>query len=100
MKRTLLSIGIGAGLMYLFDPELGEIRRSMLRDRLSGLSGRMPKTSEAIHDKAEALAAQADDLTTRVDEAAAEVITNVVPGGENGTGTDGDEAKGTSSRDG
>ncbi|HEX8235470.1 MAG TPA: hypothetical protein VF600_05900 [Abditibacteriaceae bacterium] len=90
MKKTLFSIGIGAGLMYLFDPELGEIRRSMLRDRLSGLSGRMPKTSEALHDKAEALAAQADDLTTRVDEAAAEVITNVVPGGEQSDGGSGD----------
>jgi methyl-accepting chemotaxis protein len=86
MKRTLLSVGIGAGLMYLFDPELGEVRRSILRDKLSGLSGRMPKTSEAIHDKAEALAAQADDLTTRVDEAAAEVITNVVPGGDEHSG--------------
>jgi hypothetical protein len=88
MKRTLLSVGLGAGLMYLFDPELGEVRRSILRDKLSGLSGRMPKTSEAIHDKAEALAAQADDLTTRVDEAAAEVITNVGPAVDEHSGDD------------
>mgnify|MGYP002779834476 CR=1 FL=1 len=79
MKRTLFSLGIGAGLMYLFDPELGEIRRSMLRDKLSEWSGRMPKTSEAIHEKAEALTAQAETLAERVDEKAAEVIENVGP---------------------
>lgn len=79
MKKTLFSLTIGAGLMYLFDPELGEIRRSMLRDRLAGFSGKMPKTSEAIHEKAEALTAQAESLAERVDEKAAEVIENVGP---------------------
>lgn len=79
MKKTLFSLGIGAGLMYLFDPELGEIRRSLLRDKLSEWSGRMPKTSEAIHEKAEALTATAEDLATRVDETVAEAIDNVGP---------------------
>jgi hypothetical protein len=36
MKKTLFCMGVGAGLMYLLDPELGEVRRSLLRDRLSG----------------------------------------------------------------
>ena len=44
MKKTLFSIGVGAGLMYFLDPELGEVRRSMLRDRLNGIA---PKTSAA-----------------------------------------------------
>lgn len=92
MKKTLFSLGIGAGLMYLFDPELGEIRRSMLRDRLSEWSGRMPKTSEAIHEKAEAITATAEDLATRVDETVAEAIDNVGPQADGTSGENNDGA--------
>jgi hypothetical protein len=74
MKRTLLSIGIGAGIMYLLDPELGAVRRSYLRDKLRGVA---PKTSEAIHEKKEALAATAHDLTAKADAAAAEKIDSI-----------------------
>ena len=71
MKKTLISVGIGAGLMYFLDPELGEVRRSMLADKLRG---NLPKTSDAIHEKAEELSNKAHDLTVKADEAAAEVI--------------------------
>ena len=91
MKKTLLSIGIGAGIMYLLDPELGEVRRSILRDRLRGIA---PKTSAAVHDKAEALTATAQGLTAKADERAAEAIESipVEPGagqGDGGGGSDG-----------
>ncbi len=33
LKTLLVSMGIGAGLMYFFDPEHGERRRTMVRDR-------------------------------------------------------------------
>ena len=71
MKKTLLSIGIGAGIMYLLDPELGEVRRSILRDRLRGIA---PKTSAAVHDKAETLSASAHGFAAKADERAAEAI--------------------------
>ena len=76
MKKTLICMGIGAGIMYLLDPELGEVRRSVLRDKLAG---RLPRTSDAIQSKADAIAAKADNLATQADEAAADAITNVGP---------------------
>lgn len=81
MKKTLFCMGIGAGMMYLLDPELGEVRRSMLRDKLSGS---MPKTSDAIHAKAEVIGSKASDLTARADEAAAEAISTIGPQDEGG----------------
>lgn len=81
MKKTLFCIGLGAGAMYLFDPEQGEDRRSMLRDKLSG---RMPKTTDAISAKAEAISAKAHDISAQADAKAAEVITTVGPPVEGG----------------
>ncbi len=75
MKRALFCAGLGAGLMYLFDPQHGSDRRSSLRDLLRG---KLPQTSEAVHAKADQLAAKADDLTHKVDEVAADVVANVV----------------------
>ena len=83
MKKTLFCMGVGAGLMYLLDPELGEVRRSMLRDRLSGS---LPKTSDAIHATAEVIGSKASDLTARADEAAAEAISTI---GSHDEGNDG-----------
>ena len=71
MKRAIICVGLGAGLMYLFDPQQGSDRRSSLRDLLRG---KLPQTSEAVHAKADQLAAKADDLTAKVDEVAADVI--------------------------
>lgn len=73
MKKTLLCAGIGAGLMYLLDPELGEIRRSMLKDKLSG---RLPKTTDAVVAKADALVAKVDEVAAKADETAAEAISH------------------------
>ena len=71
MKRVLISMGIGAGLMYLFDPELGEVRRSMLQDKFQGA---MPQTQESLASKVEAVAAKASALTEIADSAAAKKI--------------------------
>ena len=71
MKRSLICMGVGAGLMYLFDPELGAVRRSMLQDKFQGA---MPQTQDALASKAEAVAAKATELTEKADSAAAEKI--------------------------
>ena len=76
MKKTLITVGIGAGLMYLLDPELGEIRRSMLKDKLRG---RLPKTADALHDKKGAVATKAHELVTQADDKAAEAIEHAIP---------------------
>ena len=71
MKKTLISIGIGAGLMYLFDPEVGEVRRSLLKDKMQGV---MPQTKEALEHKAEVVAAKATEVAAKADSVAAEKI--------------------------
>jgi len=74
MKKTLISVALGAGAMYLLDPELGEIRRSMLKDKLRGTA---PKTADALHDKKEAVATKAHELVAQADDKAAEAISAV-----------------------
>ena len=40
MKKAILTASIGAGAMYLFDPQLGRTRRAKLQQRLGGASRR------------------------------------------------------------
>lgn len=71
MKRSLICMGIGAGLMYLFDPDMGEVRRGMLQDRFQEL---MPQTNEALASKVGEVAEHAGEITERVDSMAAEKV--------------------------
>jgi hypothetical protein len=90
MKRALICAGLGAGLMYLLDPEHGGERRAQLRDKVQGL---LPRTSDAITEKAQSISMHAIDLTARADEKAAEVITTAGLPSSDGQGADtqGDE---------
>lgn len=60
--------------MYFFDPELGEIRRSMLMDKLQG---KRPKTVDALAHKAEVVQAKVEDVTAKADETVADAVENV-----------------------
>ncbi|MCZ7573899.1 MAG: SRPBCC family protein [Ardenticatenaceae bacterium] len=54
--KTLLSgVSLGAGIMYLLDPEKGERRRALLRDKMVGL----------MHETSDAVAVTARDLDNR-----------------------------------
>ena len=86
MKRALIYAGLGAGVMYLLDPEHGGERRAQLRDKVQSL---LPRTSGAITDKAQSIGMQAIDLTARADEKAAEVIATASIPGTDGQGADG-----------
>lgn len=60
---TLLAgMVIGAGLMYLFDPEQGGRRRALLRDQLVGLSsdaaGVLGKTARDLRNRAQGVIAE------------------------------------------
>lgn len=52
----LIALGLGAGLMYLFDPELGARRRAALWTSLTDLSRR---TGEALDDASRDVARRA-----------------------------------------
>jgi hypothetical protein len=51
----LSGIGVGAALMYLFDPQDGNRRRELIRDKATALS----------NDTQEALSGRAQDLSNR-----------------------------------
>ena len=57
MFTLLKGLGLGAGLMYFFDPEAGEQRRSVVGDRMKGLG----------HELEESLSASSSDLKSRAE---------------------------------
>ena len=71
MKKAIAFMGIGAGLMYLFDPTHGEERRGQLKEKFAGM---MPQTKDALSAKTEAVAAKVDELTSQVDTVAAQKV--------------------------
>lgn len=85
MKKTLFMVGFGASLMYFFDPELGEVRRGLLRDKLDELMGAMPQTKEALSHKAEEVVAKVGEITEKADQVAAEKVQHL---GETQLGAD------------
>lgn len=52
LKTLLASIGLGAGLMYFFDPEHGEQRRTMVRDRANNLVNNFDESIDMAMDNA------------------------------------------------
>jgi hypothetical protein len=79
-EKSIFCVGIGAGLMYLFDPELGEVRRGLLMDKLQGV---LPRTKDAISSRADAVVAKAGELTEKADSVAAETIQSLGGDGAN-----------------
>jgi uncharacterized membrane protein len=61
-------IGLGAGIMYLWDPERGRRRRALLRDQVvsatSQLGGCVDTTWSDVRQRAQGLAAEASSLFT------------------------------------
>ena len=52
----LAGVGIGAGLMYILDPQLGRRRRALARDKMVRLA----------HEAEEAAAVVAKDMSNRI----------------------------------
>jgi hypothetical protein len=73
LRSTICGAGIGAGLMFLFDPARGARRRSMVRD----------KVVRAAHKTRDAYDATRRDVGNRLSGAAAEVRSQL-----NGDGAD------------
>lgn len=71
MKKTLFVMGFGASLMYFFDPEMGEVRRGLLRDKVESL---LPQTKDALSHKAEEVVAKVSEITEKADPEAAETV--------------------------
>lgn len=71
MKRVLFTVGLGASLMYFFDPKEGNARREKLRESFESL---FPKTNEALHHKVDEISAKAHNLADKADGAAADAI--------------------------
>ena len=73
---VLGGIGIGAGLMFVFDPERGKRRRAMMRDKVTGTANKLSctagKVNRDLRNRAYGLVAEAkglfkhEDLTDEV----------------------------------
>ena len=55
----LKTAGLGAGIMYFFDPELGAVRRAKIKDQLTQVQSATTKKAESLYD----------DATHRIDDA-------------------------------
>ncbi len=80
MNRNLLflgGIGLGAGLMYIFDPDRGRRRRATARDAAhhiaNAFDGAVGKTSRDLSNRAQGLVAELDSIF-RCEEADDDVV--------------------------
>ena len=55
LAALISGLAIGATLMYIFDPEKGNSRRALIRDKATGLS----------NDAKDAISGKAEDLSNR-----------------------------------
>jgi hypothetical protein len=67
----LTSVGVGAALMYIFDPDRGGRRRALVRDKAVGLShdisDMVGKKTRHLSNKAEGVVHEAKKLVTDAD---------------------------------
>jgi hypothetical protein len=77
MSRVFLFAGIGAALMYLFDPTNGEMRRARLRDQAmtmrSTLEDEFEGRSTYLADTARNIAAEARTMAEKLESNAPEL---------------------------
>ncbi|MDD5204646.1 MAG: SRPBCC family protein [Desulfobacterales bacterium] len=80
-KAVLATAGLGAGLMYLFDPEAGKRRRALLRDKMiRGLhvsKGAVEVTSRDMKNRATGLFAEMKNRFSK-EEVSSDVLTERV----------------------
>jgi hypothetical protein len=72
ISRVLFFAGLGAALMYLFDPQHGENRRTQLRDQVvtlrDTLEGELDTRVPQVADKARSLAQDARQYAAKLEE--------------------------------
>lgn len=77
-----VGIGAGAALMYLLDPDRGELRRSQIRDKAldtgNGLKNAVIETSHDIRDKAQHILHEAGSFVATASEDAEQTGRNII----------------------
>src|SRR5687768_1121392 len=72
VSQVLLAAGIGAALMYLFDPQQGESRRIQLRDQVTtlrdSLEGELDTRAPQVASRARDLANEARNMASRLED--------------------------------
>jgi hypothetical protein len=72
VSRLLFFAGLGAALMYLFDPQNGEHRRAQLRDQAVTLRGNLQDEFEGrstyLADSARNLATEARNMAQKLED--------------------------------
>ncbi|HMB25098.1 MAG TPA: SRPBCC family protein, partial [Anaerolineales bacterium] len=72
LKTLLVSMGLGAGLMYFFDPQHGERRRTMVRDRANRFVNSLDTSVDtAVQDARNRARGVLSEMTARLSDEAA-----------------------------
>lgn len=72
--RLLTSIGLGAALMYLFDPERGKARRAQIGDRVKATASEAEQSAEKLAKNVRNRAAGVKAKLSKTEEAADDEI--------------------------
>lgn len=77
-----LGIGTGAALMYLLDPDRGELRRSQIRDKAldtgNGIKDAVIETSHDLRDKAQTMLHEAGSFVSAASRDAEQTGNDVI----------------------
>jgi osmotically-inducible protein OsmY len=82
-ELTLMTggIGLGAALMYMFDPDRGKRRRALVRDKLASAASKTPRaigaTARDLSNRARGLASEAGSLFSSKEVADAVLVQRV-----------------------
>lgn len=75
---ALFGVGVGAAVMYLFDPDRGSRRRALLRDKLATAANKVPDamsaTARDLRNRAKGLAAAARSKVSSSEPATDQVV--------------------------
>jgi hypothetical protein len=69
LKTLLVSMGLGAGLMYFFDPQHGERRRTMVRDKANRFVNNLDESIDvAVEDARNRARGVLSEMTARLSD--------------------------------
>lgn len=72
--RLITSIGLGAALMYLFDPERGKARRAQIGDRVKSTASEAEQSAERLANNVRNRAAGMKARLSKTEEAADDAV--------------------------
>jgi hypothetical protein len=80
LQPSVMSVGLGAGIMYLLDPQHGVRRRAQVRERAAGLRSTAGEAAHGLRERSRGLGKLATRLRQPTEGTAASRATGDLPG--------------------